>query len=458
MRNRNFTFNPFQMRFSTRIIISVVITAAYIAAFKLTAPVFSAPTYAFLMFPAMIITIQWGFPAGGISTLVLAGISLLVLASGDGGSLNSFKLSLIPPVTVFVVGLAGAAFLRGLLKKNVEREREYRTIVSNANSVIVKYNMEGEITFFNRFAEELFGYSAEEVLGKKGTETINKAATPEERREMDTMLREILINTGQYSYNENKNFREDGSEYWMAWTNAPLFDSAGNKTGILCIGNDITAQKNAELAVQQRLEEKDILLREIHHRVKNNLQIISSILSLQEESMGNEEEIHVFKSCENRISSMALVHDHLYHAENIARIDVRDYITALTGTILDSYYIDPERLHLRYDIAELYLGIDQAIPCGLILTELITNSIKHAFMPKEGRAELGIIVAADGDLITMKVADNGPGFEEDGDWRNSESLGLRLVNALAEQLQADISVTGEKGMVWQLQFQKGGNE
>ena len=313
--------------------------------------------------------------------------------------------------------------------------------------------MRGEITFFNRFAEKLFGYSASEVIGRKGTDTINKADNPEHLHEMEEMLQDILINTEKYTYNENKNFREDGSAYWMAWTNAPLYNNRGEKTGILCIGSDITAQKEAEEMIQQRLAEKDILLREIHHRVKNNLQIISSILNLQEETLYNEGDKSIFKACENRISSMALVHDHLYHSDNLARIDVRDYISALTGTILDSYYISPEQMHIQYDIDEIYLNIDQAIPCGLILTELITNSMKHALLPeKESGGEIGITIKQTEKKIKMEISDNGPGFEDDFNWREADSLGLKLVDALAGQLEADIEVKSTEGTQWILNF------
>ena len=150
---------------------------------------------------------------------------------------------------------------------------------------------------------------------------------------------------------------------------------------------------------------------------------------------------------------MALVHDHLYHSDNLARIDVREYITALTGTILDSYYIEPDRMEVLYDIDEIYLNIDQAIPCGLILTELITNSMKHALVPdSRKKGELTIKVFQQRERIQLEIADNGPGLNEVFNWRKSDSLGLKLVDALADQLEADIEVHGERGMRWLFSF------
>lgn len=587
MDTKRISLNPFEMKKFSRIIGSVIAAAAYLVLFRLTVPLFSSPTFAFLTFPAIIITITWGIIPGGLSTLVLFGVSYFLLVPENAMMIRSLTGSLIPPLSVFIMGIGGASYLRGLLKHNIEKshfnkivmdhaydsefwvdsdgilmyqspsieritgykpetflgkgeeafynivhpddrehfrkhlkpenhprndltscqyriitksetikwvetisrpifdrngdllgyrgntrditerklaqealkenEREYRTIVSNANSVIVKYDMEGRITFFNRFAEELFGFSEEEVIGKRGIETINRARTEEEREETERMLRELLTKTEEYTYNENNNYRQDGSEYWMAWTNAPLYNNRGEKTGILCIGNDITKQREAELAVKQSLEEKEILLREIHHRVKNNLQIISSILHLQRGALQLEEDKEIFVTCENRISSMALVHDHLYQSDNIARIDTRDYIVALTATILDSHSINPDSLKLHYDIHEIYLDIDLAIPCGLILTELITNSMKHAFLPSSDKKyELRILMLKEKGEIVLEIADNGPGMVVDSDWRKTNSLGLKLVDALADQLNAVVKVNNKGGLTWNIRFAEEG--
>lgn len=589
MEKKRLSLHPFEAGLTNRLLLSIFFAAGYLVVYYLTRDFFSSTVFAFLAFPATVITIQWGLPAGIISMAVLFVVSNFLINPAGTGGMNAFKTAYIPPVLVLLVSIFGAGYLRGLLKKNREQksfyeiimahtydseywidpegkliyqspsieritgypaeeflkgdqdlffniiypedkaafqrhfenetqnsehavtyqfriitkngglkwleniskkifnrrgefigirgssreiterkifeealkesEREFRTIVSNANSAIIKYNMDGEITFFNQFAEELFEFSSDEVIGKKGIETINKSVFPEDQEKTEKMLQDILHNTKNYAYNENKNTRRDGTEYWMAWTNAPLFDNEGNKIGILCIGNDITPQKEAEQIVQQRLEEKNILLKEIHHRVKNNLQIISSILNLQEGFLQKEEDLDIFKTCENRISSMALVHDHLYHSDNIAKLDVRDYITALAGTIIDSYYIGAERLHADFDIDEVYLDIDRAIPCGLIITELITNSIKHALLSgEEKQGVLLIQVKKHEEQIRLSISDNGPGLGEEFDWRNSDSLGLKLVDALAAQLEAEVTVNSKNGLQWNLQFSTGENE
>jgi PAS domain S-box-containing protein len=330
-----------------------------------------------------------------------------------------------------------------------ESERNLRAIVDNAKSVIVKYDMSGRITFFNKYAQSLFGYSEEEVLGRKGVETINKPLDPADSPKIEAMLDEILKHTEEYAYNENENYRQDGTVLWVAWTNAPLYDSEGKKTGILCIGNDKSRQKQAEDLLKQSLKEKEILLQEIHHRVKNNLQVISSLLNLQGDYSGSMDFNEVLRNCENRITSIALVHEQIYQTENLASVEMPSYIRSLLYTLFDSYNIDPRRVSFSVEVEEIGLHIDVAVPLGLILSELVSNSLKHAF-PGEKEGSVFIRLRRTPEIIHIEVADDGIGIP-DQDTRNG-TLGLTLVDALCKQISCTLSVSSGRGTRWTLEL------
>lgn len=332
-----------------------------------------------------------------------------------------------------------------------ESERNLRAIVDNANSVIVKYDMSGRITFFNRFAEKLFGYSEEEVVGRKGIETINKPIDPAKRPKLEAMLEEILENTKEYAYNENENFRRDGTALWVAWTNAPLYDAGGRKTGILCIGNDKTQQKRAEDLLKQSLKEKEVLLQEIHHRVKNNLQVISSLLNLQGEYSRASDFDEVIRNCQNRITSIALVHEQIYMSQNLAGVEMRPYLRSLLSILFDSYDIDPRRISFTVEVEEIGLPIDTAVPLGLILSELVSNSLKHAF-PDGREGTVFIELRRTPDVIYVEVADNGIGIPDRETDNQNGTLGLTLVEALCQQISCTLAVRSDRGTRWALEL------
>ncbi len=207
---------------------------------------------------------------------------------------------------------------------------------------------------------------------------------------------------------------------------------------------DITAHKQAEGKIKASLHEKEVLLKEIHHRVKNNMQVISSLLSLQAGYIQNPEALRLFKESENRIRSMALVHEKLYQTEDLTKIDFAEYIPSLTNHLMSSYANANTAIALRLNIEHITLGLDAAIPCGLIINELVSNALKHAF----GKQERGDITIDfhrkdrrrddDGSLV-LRVQDNGVGLPEKFDFRQGASLGLKLVVSLTKQLKGKIT-------------------
>jgi len=208
---------------------------------------------------------------------------------------------------------------------------------------------------------------------------------------------------------------------------------------IAILAQDITKRKVAEEAIKASLHEKEVMLKEIHHRVKNNLQVISSLVSMQADGSGDETVREVLRDVTYRVRSMALVHEKLYHSESLARIDFAEYAQSLLGYLWRAHGAAAESVELSLDLEPVELPVDTAMPCGLILNELAGNALKHAF---RGRIEGEVAVSlrgADGS-ISLSVRDNGVGLPPDLNWRHAESLGLRLVQMLAGQLQAAVEV------------------
>jgi two-component sensor histidine kinase len=214
---------------------------------------------------------------------------------------------------------------------------------------------------------------------------------------------------------------------------------------------EITERVQAEEQIQAALREKEVLLKEIHHRVKNNLQVMCSLLYLQSKNIEDEKTLELLQDGENRVRSMALVHERLYHSEDLARVDFTEYVRSLTGYLFRSYGVHRGVIQLRLDANDIYLGVDTAVPCGLMVNELVSNCLKHAFPGGRG-GEIRIKLRSDDDTFTLTVSDNGVGFPEGLDFQNTESLGLRLINTLAGQLEGTIELDRSNGTAFEITF------
>jgi two-component sensor histidine kinase len=192
------------------------------------------------------------------------------------------------------------------------------------------------------------------------------------------------------------------------------------------------------------IDEKILLLREIHHRVKNNLQIIISLVNLQMRQIGDERLKQVMAETQNRVRAMSLVHEKLYQSESLSHIDLSEYIRFLTTQLFAYYGIDSRRIRLDIDIGKTMVDINTAIPVGLIINELVSNALKHAF-PSDRKGTITIRSRYDDKVLSLVVRDDGIGLPPDLDWKNPESLGLRLVNSLVDQLDGTIELKKERG-------------
>ena len=218
---------------------------------------------------------------------------------------------------------------------------------------------------------------------------------------------------------------------------------------------DITERKREEEKLKSSLREKEILLKEIHHRVKNNLQIISSLLNLQSGHIRDPRALEVFKEGQGRVRSMALIHEKLYQSDDLARVDFYEYISNLAAYLFRSYEVNSGAVTLNVESEDVLLGVDTAIPCGLIINELVSNSLKHAF-PGGGSGSINITLRPAGpERLTLAVSDDGIGLPPGFDVRNTPSLGLQLVNTLARQLGGEVEVTGGAGAEFKITFRKG---
>ena len=216
---------------------------------------------------------------------------------------------------------------------------------------------------------------------------------------------------------------------------------------------ELAERKRAQEQLKASLKEKEVLLKEIHHRVKNNLQIISSLLKLQSTYIKDSQIQGLFKDSQNRIRSMALIHEKLYKSKDLSKIDFAEYIRDLTVNLLRSYNAKTQNVQLKTTVNDIKLNIDTAIPCGLIINELISNSLKHAFTSASIDSELNIsIYSNNDDTFTLIVSDNGVGLPPDLDFQNTDSLGLELVCTLTEQLEGTIELEGGGGTTFKITF------
>jgi two-component sensor histidine kinase/HAMP domain-containing protein len=211
-------------------------------------------------------------------------------------------------------------------------------------------------------------------------------------------------------------------------------------------------RKKAEVEISKSLHEKEVLLKEIHHRVKNNLQIVSSLFFFQSKQVTDPSMIEMFRDGQNRVKSMALIHEKLYQSGDLANIDFKEYIKKLTTFLFQSYGVNQTKIKLKNNVQKVDLGVDTAVPCGLIVNELISNSLKHGFTDRtEGEIRIDMGYDENNKLL-LKISDNGKGIPKSFNIQNSESLGLRLVYNLTNQLNGTVDFYNNNGTMVKIIF------
>lgn len=333
------------------------------------------------------------------------------------------------------------------LREEKDRAQKYLDI---AGVMIVAINAKGEITLINRKGCEVLGYKREALIGKNWFDTCIPLPVREDVKSVFKRLMKGEVEPVEYF--ENPVLTKKKKERIIAWYNTVLTDDKGNLTGTLSSGEDITERKKAEERLKASLEEKEVMLREIHHRVKNNMQIIISLLRLQSRQLKNEGRKEIFKASLDRITSMSLIHENLYKSKDLARIDFSSYIRRLTTHVFSIYAPATARISLAIEMGKIFLDINKAIPCGLIINELVTNSIKHAF-PGEREGEIIIKMNTDKKgIFKLTVSDNGIGFPAQLDFHEASTLGLQLVRDLVHQIDGKIRIDRSGGTKFEIKF------
>jgi PAS domain S-box-containing protein len=317
----------------------------------------------------------------------------------------------------------------------------------NENTLLGLYRTtpDGRILMVNPALVHMLGYdTADELLGRD----LSKEGYTHSSERLE--FQELMKREGQIIGNEAQWNKRDGSTIWVREGARAVRNEKGEIVYYDGTVEDITERKTAELQLRASLEEKETLLKEIHHRVKNNLQIISSLLNLQASEIKDPMLYEMFQESQNRIRSLALVHEKLYQARNFAQINFFDYLQTVTMHLARSY--DRGGISWQIDGDEVHLGIDQAVPCGLIVNELISNAMKHAFVDRsEGSLHLALFKEANGD-ITIVVQDDGVGFPADKDFRQATSMGMVLIQSLVEQIDATIELDRGNGTKFTVRF------
>ncbi len=347
--------------------------------------------------------------------------------------------------SIGLVGVARNVTEQKLAEKALkESEEKLRHLFESANDAILVLDLEGNLIDANRTAYERLGYEKEEMLSMN----ISRLDPPEFAAMIPERI-EQLKKHGKAIF-ETAHIRKDGTVMPVE-VNSRILELDGRKVFFSVI-RDITERKRAEEKLRASLKEKEILLQEIHHRVKNNMAIITSLLMLQSRNIKNEEVKRMFMESQNRIKSMALIHEKLYMEGDLLRINFRKYVDSLVNDLFISYKGKAGKVKKTMNIEDITLDIDTMIPCGLIINELVTNSLKHAYENTDS-PELTIGLTANGDnRLVLLVGDNGCGIAEDFNIRNSGSLGLQIVDGLVKQLKGDIVIGRSNGTAFRISF------
>lgn len=330
-----------------------------------------------------------------------------------------------------------------------EPEAKFKELLEAAPDAMVLVDAGGKIDLVNSQAEALFGYTREELLGQP-----LEILIPQRYREDHVKHRQSYSKAPRVrrmgAALELFGSRKNGSEFPVEVSLSPLKTSTG--VMVMSAIRDISDRKHAEDRIRASLHEKEVLLKEVHHRVKNNLQVINSILNLQSDTIDDPKVREIFNETRLRIRSIALVHERLYQSQDLARIDFGDYVDGLVADLFRSFGAEGRDIRVQLEVRHPSLAIDKTINCGLVINELISNSLKYAYPSGRGGV-ISISLAKGGPgMLRLAVKDDGVGLPSDFATRSSDSLGLKLVRGLSRELGGDALISGESGVSFEVSF------
>ncbi len=336
------------------------------------------------------------------------------------------------------------------IQKETEKQLQLlTTAVESADNGIVITNIDGKIIWVNPAFTRLTGYTFNEVLGQNPS-ILKSGKQPKEYYHNLWST----IKAGQVWNGILINRRKDGTTYMEEQSITPVYSENHEITHFIAIKRDVTVREKNEEHIRNSLKEKETLLAEIHHRVKNNLAVISSLLELQAFNTPNANIEHVLRDSQLRIKTIALIHEKLYHFEQLSEIEFNHYITDLVKTISETISMDVSCIKTILELEEVQLNINQAIPAALILNELITNTYKHAFKNRRSGQLIIKLQQSPDNSIVIKVHDDGIGLPEHFDINHNQSLGMTIVQRLAKQLNANLDIQSNSGTCFTFTFEK----
>ncbi|MBD3167941.1 MAG: PAS domain S-box protein [candidate division Zixibacteria bacterium] len=326
------------------------------------------------------------------------------------------------------------------------KEREFRTLAENAPDIIARLDREYRHIYVNPVIEQSTGLGPEFFIGKSHRDL----GMPEEIANTWISQLENVFQSREKKVH-NFDFNTPGGKRYYESLVVPEFDDYGEVNSVLGITRDITDRIKAEEELKASLKEKEVLLKELHHRVKNNLQIVSSLLGFQSQTIQNEEAKAVFRDSQARIKSIGLIHEQLYRESDLSRINFRKYIEELIYSLHASFGIRFGKIELEIETNDVSLSLEQSIPCGMIVNEIVSNSLKHAF-PGDRKGKIKIYFESKGNLCYLNISDDGVGLPEGFELELQNTMGMQLIILLTKQLKGEVEHINENGTRFKIEF------
>jgi len=329
-------------------------------------------------------------------------------------------------------------------------EERHRAIYDQAYIGIARIAKMGRFLLVNQRLSDMIGYSPEELYKKTFYELVLESEVESSLQSWDDLLSGKIANFSK----EQTYVRNDGRLINANVTVSLVRDANDAPNYFVAVFEDITERRENDKRLQDSLREKEVLLKEVHHRVKNNMQVISSILNLQSSYIDDEKALSILRESQDRIKSMSFVHESLYQSDTLSEVNFAEYIRNIATNLYHSYGRPQGGIHLQFDLEPVFINLDTSIPCGLVINELVSNALKYAF---EGRKKgtIGIHLSRLNErMLRLRVEDDGVGLPENFDVETAESLGLQLVTTLATQVSGTLTMERDKGTRFTLDFKE----
>jgi PAS domain S-box-containing protein len=367
------------------------------------------------------------------------------------GMVHDTKITVdkIPDTDDYVTSVLDITDLKNAYRELESSENRFRSLFENNPVPYQSLDLDGKYIDLNEQLSELLGYSREEILGKSFSDFWTSETIDEFPQKF-----EYLKDHGWANNVEINLVCKNGDIKTVLLTGRtqkdPITGQFLRTHGILY---DISERKLMEDKLKKSLEEKDLLIKEIHHRVKNNLMVISSLLNLQSNLIKDKEAKNIFRESQSRAKSMAMIHERLYSSDDLKRIDFGDYIRTLSTELFHTYVLDPSIINLKLNVEKIMIDINTAVPLGLIVNELVSNAMKYAF-PAGRPGEIDISFHQIDDKYVLIVKDDGVGIPSDLDINKVKSLGLQLVTNLSNQIDGVLKLNRENGTNFEITFKE----